>query len=204
MPTVLVVDDNETLVYFTARNLQRRIDTLQVFTASSCSQARREAAGHPPSIVVVDAGLPDGNGMDLIREFLKLYPGVAAILISGELPPESERDGLFDSLAKPYEVEALIEVVLRALSRQPGPSPESKETNQVRLPDQPATQNFRRHEALNRLASLLTGLKAFGGELRNCSEDPVAVRSTVDEYLDRLCDFVKDVAEIVKEGETRR
>ena len=116
MPTVMIVDDNTTLAYCTARNLQRDIQGLEVVTVGSCREARKAFQESLPSVAIVDFQLEDGNGMDLCREISQHASGVSTILISGEVPPRPLANDLFGFLLKPYDAEALVALVNEALA----------------------------------------------------------------------------------------
>ncbi|MEJ2716881.1 MAG: response regulator [Deltaproteobacteria bacterium] len=189
--TVLIVDDNDTLAFFTARNLQRDIEGLEVFTAKSCAEARAEAAKHNPSVVIADLKLMDGNGLDLVRELGERFPHLETILISGEEPPPLGRGDLFAFLAKPYEADTLVQMVRQALA---GEAPQPPSEAQIETED---CVGYDRHLVKNRLAGLLAGLRAFGADLRAEIDNPEAIKATVDEYVDRLCASVTEVSNML-------
>ncbi len=60
---ILIVDDNTTLAYFTARNLERDIKTLPCQIAASCADAREQIEEDSFSVMITDLNLSDG--MDL-------------------------------------------------------------------------------------------------------------------------------------------
>jgi len=184
----MIVDDNATLAYFTARNLEKGIHGLEVITAASCQEARAAAKKHVPSVLIADIKLTDGNGIDLVNEMLDRFPAMLAILISGDPPVKSVRDDLFGFLLKPYEAEELVNLVKMALARSRPPKREPE-------PPEPEHCNgYDRHKLRNRLGELVVGLRAFGQELRDRSGDSEAVRRTVDEYLDQLCSTAMEVS----------
>jgi DNA-binding response OmpR family regulator len=188
MSTVLLVDDNAVLAYFTARNLQRDLPGFEVVIAASCAEAKEEARKIPPMLLISDYKLPDGNGVELIREFAGVYPDCAAILISGENVPEDEiADVHF--VMKPYEAETLLDMARETLSRRVASAPP------VKIRHVSTTcKGYDRHHVQNRLAGLLAGLRAFGADIRAQADDERAVREFVDEYLDRLCSVVVEVS----------
>jgi DNA-binding NtrC family response regulator len=189
MSAVLIVDDNATLAYFTARNLQRDIPGLDVVTSSSCSEARIEAAKERPSVIIVDYKLHDGDGYDLIREISGSCPGVASILVSGETVPEEVLNGdLFGFLLKPYEADALMDLVKSALKERKPVIERAENAPPVQC------EGYDRHLVQNRLAGLLAGIRALGADLKFHAEDPQSVLEVLDQYLDRLCDVVVEVS----------
>lgn len=194
--TVLIVDDNATLAYFSARNLQRDLPETEVFSATSCRQAWDEADRNHPAVLVADLALADGDGLNLIKEMSARFPGLQAILITGEDPDPASRAALFGFLVKPYEAEELARLVESALERNvPGSTPAAR--------DRSGATTYDRHHIRNRLAGLLAGLRAFGADLRANAEDPKAVNAIVDEYLDHLCSVVQEVSRKLPDSRKR-
>jgi DNA-binding NtrC family response regulator len=191
MNTVLLVDDNATLALFTARNLQKGIDGLNVVTAHSAAEARSVYEQHVPSVVIADVMLPDGNGMELIEEFRKQNPQVASIVISGNLPLDGQSWETGAFLLKPYEAEALVDAVKTALATNRG-----GKLRRVANPRRPAdSPDF--HRVHNRLAGLLAGLRSLEADLREQAQNPLEIRRILDEDLDRLCASVMEIAHML-------
>ena len=80
--------------------------------AATLEEARNVLKLNAPSLAVVEVNLPDGNGLDLVREIQPL-PGTEAIMLSAEASPEAIRLGAADVLSKPVETAPLR----RALAR---------------------------------------------------------------------------------------
>jgi len=88
--------------------------------ASDAAEARRLFAATDFNLIIMDQRLPDGNGLDLLREMRAERPQQVAILITGYADVRDAvravREGLFDYLTKPFEdLEALEAVVEKAL-----------------------------------------------------------------------------------------
>ena len=60
--------------------------------AATLEEARNVLKLNAPSLAVVEVNLPDGNGLDLVREIQPL-PGTEAIMLSAEASPEAIRLG---------------------------------------------------------------------------------------------------------------
>ncbi|AUH66213.1 response regulator [Paracoccus zhejiangensis] len=115
--TVLVVEDSRfaseavRLLCLRSGARIRRADCLR--------SAARHLQTYRPSVVIVDLGLPDGNGADLIRRMVVAHPRVPVILgMSGD--PDNEQAameaGANGFLAKPVEsLAAFQQMVLRHL-----------------------------------------------------------------------------------------
>jgi ActR/RegA family two-component response regulator len=188
MSTVLIVDDNAMLAYFTARNLQREIKGLEVIIAASVAEAKRAVHQTRPSLVIVDVKLSDGCGLDLVKELTALYPGISGILISGEVVPASVRPDLFGFLLKPYEAEAIVDMVRQALAGN-SPSPETPPAS----PPLPC-KGYDRHKIQNRLAILLAGLRNLGADLTAQGNDPRVVDRILHEDIEELCATVMEIS----------
>jgi DNA-binding NtrC family response regulator len=199
MKRILIVDDNATLAYFTARNLQREIKGVEVITATSCQQAMKQSESFPPSLVIADLRLPDGEGRELIRELSQRSACMTAIVTSANVLPKAQEKGIFACVAKPYEIDVLVDLARHALAQE-------ENNNSVpsdRLePFGPRTQSvaYDPHLVQNRLAGLLAGLRAFQADLAAEADDAAAVRRLANEQIDRLCKITLDVAGIIKEN----
>lgn len=189
--TVLIVDDNPTLAHCTARNLEMGIPNLRAFTAGSVQEARTLVEQVCPAVIVADVKLSDGSGIDLIREIARLHPHVTAILISGEPLPEHLDVTLFGFLLKPYEAEAIVDMVRAALVDL-NSSLESWPKRSVI-----ACEGYDRHQLQNHLATLLLSLRVVGGDLRAAAHDPAEVVRILDEHLDSLCASIIEVSQML-------
>ena len=117
LPKILVVDDDRytrTLI----EQLMRK--SAEVHLAESGEAARQLFAAIDFNLVLMDQRLPQDKGLDLLREFRLQRPKLVAILITGFADVRDAgaavREGLFDSLTKPFEdLEALEAVIGKAL-----------------------------------------------------------------------------------------
>lgn len=91
--------------------------------AETLAAARRHLAVYRPDVVLVDLGLPDGNGVDLIREVVKNNRGQSVVLaISGDPDGWSAavRAGAAGFIEKPLEsLAGFQQVILGHLTGQP-------------------------------------------------------------------------------------
>lgn len=118
MSTVLVVDDEPQLLRALSINLRARGYT--VVTAATGAAALREAAQRPPDVVVLDLGLPDMDGTEVLHG-LRGWSRVPILVLSAR--PDS-RDkvealdaGADDYVTKPFDMEELM-ARLRAMTRR--------------------------------------------------------------------------------------
>jgi DNA-binding response OmpR family regulator len=202
MNTILLVDDNERLTAFTARILESRMPGLDVHRACSCAEARESVLEVCPDVIVLDWLLPDGSGMNLLIEIRQSLPWARIIVTSAESSAEFHKKalscGAFDVVSKPFDMGELASLVRSALenARCRRESPHDAEPAGE---GETASQapRFDRHLLMNRLSGLMAGLRAFGADLKAEAHDPDAVNETVDEYLDRLVNTVREVSDML-------
>ncbi len=77
---------------------------------------------HPVNLVLVDLGLPDISGMDVLNRIKTEYPMVEAIILTGnatlDSAIEATNKGAFSYIVKPYDVEQLLLHIRHAVDRQ--------------------------------------------------------------------------------------
>ena len=116
--TVLVVDDERVFRVLAKDALED--DGFAVETAASLAQARQELARGLPDIVVLDRRLPDGDGIDLLREMRRSSadaPLVVVVTAYADIPSavEALQAGAADYLAKPIQSAELIHKIHKAI-----------------------------------------------------------------------------------------
>ena len=79
-PRILIVEDEPALLRALRINLRAR--SYEVLTAAAGRPALAEAAQHPPDAVILDLGLPDLDGVQVIRE-LRTWCHAPVIVLSG-------------------------------------------------------------------------------------------------------------------------
>ena len=124
-PTVLLVDDDPLVRGFLADNLIA--DGFAVVGAESLGEGLRRLELAPPDVVVIDVGLPDGSGLELVARVraageagTRLDPALPVLVLSGrgeELDRVRGFDrGADDYVVKPFsypELRRRIEALLR-------------------------------------------------------------------------------------------
>lgn len=121
--TVLVVEDSRFACE--AMRLLCLRSGARIRRADCLRSARRHLSTYRPAVIVVDLGLPDGDGLDLIRDLARMAPRVPVILAtsgSGELRQAAIEAGADGFLDKPIEsLAAFQDVVLAALPAEARP-----------------------------------------------------------------------------------
>jgi two-component system KDP operon response regulator KdpE len=115
---VLVVDDEPAMVRALRINL--RVREYDVTTAVTGQEALAEASRRPPDAVILDLGLPDMDGTEVIRG-LRGWSHVPVIVLSGRTGPGDKiaalDAGADDYVTKPFSMEELLARLRAALRR---------------------------------------------------------------------------------------
>jgi RNA polymerase sigma factor (sigma-70 family) len=80
--SVLVVEDDTNTRAYLVDALSEDVEGYTIGTAASLAQGMQALASHSPDVMLVDLGLPDGTGLDLIRAAGELSEEVLTLVIS--------------------------------------------------------------------------------------------------------------------------
>jgi two-component system KDP operon response regulator KdpE len=115
---VLVVDDEPQILRALRINL--RVRNYDVHTAATGAQALEQASKHPPDLVILDLGLPDLDGVEVIQG-LRGWTTAPIIVLSGRADSidkvEALDAGADDYVTKPFGMEELL-ARMRAVGRR--------------------------------------------------------------------------------------
>jgi DNA-binding NarL/FixJ family response regulator len=113
MIRVLLVDDRADFRRTFARLLERQPDLEVVAAAGSLAEGRTMLEG--VDVAIIDRGLPDGDGLELIGELRAVNPGARVLVISSTVEMrhptdaiEAGADGVIDKLDDSERVFAAI------------------------------------------------------------------------------------------------
>jgi two-component system KDP operon response regulator KdpE len=124
MTRVLVVDDEPQILRALRINLRAR--HYEVSIAPNGTEALAEASRHPPDIVILDLGLPDLDGVEVIQG-LRGWTSAPIIVLSGRADSTDKVEaldaGADDYVTKPFGMEELL-ARIRAVGRRAAPDEE--------------------------------------------------------------------------------
>jgi two-component system, OmpR family, KDP operon response regulator KdpE len=108
-PIALVLEDEREIRQFVRISLEA--EGWQVVEASTVKQGLIEAGTRRPDLVIADLGLPDGDGVDFIRE-VRTWSAVPIIVLSARAHESDKVDaldaGADDFITKPFGVAELL------------------------------------------------------------------------------------------------
>lgn len=120
MLNILIVEDEENLGITLSEYLKGLGHGC--FWAKDAKTARELFSLQRPGVILMDIGLPDGNGLDLAREFRKIRKDFVLLFLSALNDPETKVEGLEigadDYITKPFALKELILRLNRILSSQ--------------------------------------------------------------------------------------
>jgi two-component system, NtrC family, nitrogen regulation response regulator GlnG len=116
MPTLLVVDDDKSVRYSFCRVFEG--DNVQVLTAATAAEGLAQLREIRPDVIVLDLQLPDRSGLQVFEEIRKIDPKRPVIFITAhgttDTAIEAMKNGAFDYLVKPVDLERLSQILDRA------------------------------------------------------------------------------------------
>ena len=119
---ILIVDDEEDLVSTMAERLALR--GFQVETAGSGIEALRLLIEDDFSVVILDVKMPGIGGLQTMTEIHRKHPDLPVILLTGHgSAADAERgmrEGAFDYLMKPIDIDKLIDKISNATGGEKG------------------------------------------------------------------------------------
>jgi DNA-binding response OmpR family regulator len=131
---LLLVEDEHDIQAFLRRSLEEA--GYQVDTASDGKTAERLALESPPDILIVDLGLPDQDGINLILKLRRMGIHAPVLILSARRSVDDRVRGLEqggdDYLTKPFALAELLARLRNLLKRN---SPQSSEATRIKVLD---------------------------------------------------------------------
>ncbi len=116
---ILVVDDEKTLRYALQEGLSE--EGYRVETAGDSASALEILNREEFHLALLDQKLPDGDGLELLKEIRSRYPEMQVVMMTAfgkfENAVEATKAGCFDYIGKPFELDHMKLVIKNALSQ---------------------------------------------------------------------------------------
>ncbi len=168
VPLVLIAEDEPAVAQLVERLLRR--DGYQVLVASAGSEAVEIAVAHNPDVILLDLGLPAGDGVSVCRS-LRADPrtqDIPVVVVTGDTSKATVATtldlGADDYITKPFEPDELIARVraaLRAKRRLDDLKVHNESLREMAFVD-PLTGLYNRRRMLERLEEEHNRARRFG------------------------------------------
>lgn len=134
-PLVLVIEDEQHIRRFVRAALEE--EGFRIHEAEQMHQGLIDAATRKPDLIMLDLGLPDGDGLDFVRD-LRSWSSTPVLVLSAR-STEMDKAGVLDAgaddyLTKPFSIVELLARV-RALLRRSKAKASGEESAEIRFGD---------------------------------------------------------------------
>jgi nitrogen regulation protein NR(I) len=179
MKPVWIVDDDQAIRWVLEKALARAGIATRTF--SQAPEVMRALASETPGALVSDIRMPDGNGLELLRQIKEKHPSLPVIVMTAFADLDSTvsafQGGAFDYLAKPFDVNEAVALIQRAAKDAPSPTPAGEPpaapvqvSERLMMTQSSSTAMQEVFRAIGRLAQsrvtvLITGESGTGKEL---------------------------------------
>lgn len=117
--SILIVEDQADMRDLVTEVLK---DSYEVNGVESGAALKQAFAGAQPDVVLLDIKLPDADGLDLLPQIKKQWPGTEVIVLTGnatfEAAINATKLGAYHFLTKPFETQGLAVTVNRAIEHK--------------------------------------------------------------------------------------
>lgn len=127
---ILVVDDEESILWVFKKALEKR--DITVHTAESAQQALEKIQRHDYLLVFTDIFMEGMSGLDLLTEIKSRQPSPPVVVMTAQDTMnntiEAMRQGAFDYVSKPFDLEDIYDLVDRVIESSSIKRPEEEPT----------------------------------------------------------------------------
>ncbi len=124
MKRVLVVDDEDDMLWMLQRNLSKSMPDVEILAASSGEEALSILSDKSANLVITDINMPGMNGLDLLIEINNRYPQTGVIIMtaypSSAYENEAMMSGSLRFIEKPFDINDMRKIVEQNLHKDEG------------------------------------------------------------------------------------
>ncbi len=122
MNKVLIVDDEEDMLWMLQRNLDNGIPNIETFTAQSGEEALSILSKTEIHLVITDINMPGISGLELLTEVSNDYPRTKVIIMtaypSNAFENKAKKYGAIHFVEKPFDINDMRKIVEEVLGNQ--------------------------------------------------------------------------------------
>lgn len=119
MSKILIIDDEVQIRGLLSRMME--LEGYDVYQADCCQAAMKQIEEHAPDVALCDVLLPDGNGVDLVKDIKKVASTTEVVLLTahGNIPDgvQAIKNGAFDYITKGDDNNRIIPLISRAVEK---------------------------------------------------------------------------------------
>ena len=119
-PTILIVDDEPDMLHLLKRSLEPELNC-RVKTATTGQEGLQRLGHTVIDLVIADIKMPGMNGLELLQRIKQDYPQQTVVMMTAfgqiETAVQAMRSGAYDFITKPFEHDALVLRLDKALER---------------------------------------------------------------------------------------
>jgi len=124
MKRLLVVDDEENMLWMLQKNLSKNLPGVETFTAQSGEEALTVLKKRKIDLVITDINMPGISGLDLLIEINNHYHETGVIIMtafpSSAYEQEAIRQGCLRFIEKPFDIKVMRNIVEEVLNKDEG------------------------------------------------------------------------------------
>lgn len=124
MTRVLVVDDEEDMLWMLQRNLNKGMQDVEILAAKSAEEALAILSDQAVNLVITDINMPGMNGLDLLIEINNRFPATGVIIMtaypSNAYENKAMMSGSLRFIEKPFDINEVRAIVREALTVNDG------------------------------------------------------------------------------------
>jgi predicted regulator of Ras-like GTPase activity (Roadblock/LC7/MglB family)/DNA-binding response OmpR family regulator len=124
MKRVLVVDDEEDMLWMLQRNLNKGMEDVEILAAKSGEEALALLSDRSVNLVITDINMPGMNGLDLLIEINNRFPGTGVIIMtaypSNAYENKAMMSGSLRFIEKPFDIKIVRAIVAEVLKDSEG------------------------------------------------------------------------------------
>ncbi len=117
---IIIVDDYPDILHLVRESLNGK--GLPTIGADSIAALRRQLEENTIALVLLDIGLPDGDGSEIIPELKRDYPDLAVVMLTGNTDLQTALDcmrrGADDYVVKPIQIDHLSATIENVLEKR--------------------------------------------------------------------------------------